>query len=91
MQLPPSLMNLKFQLGDHMVKAGFPSGDLIPAHMLPFKHLKVSLGLLCLTAFAIFIDFERLPGEDQHLFIMELKICQRPTSFPASLHVSFCA
>lgn len=56
-------MNFKFQLGDHMVRAGFPSGDLIPAHMLSFKNLNVRLGLLCLTALAIFIDLKkRLPG-----------------------------
>lgn len=61
-------MSFKFQLGDHMVKAGFPSGDLTPAHMLPFKHLKARLGLLCLTAFTNFIDLKKfLPGRDQHL------------------------
>lgn len=52
-----------------MVKEGFPrGGDLIPAHMLPFKHLKARLGSPCLTAPIIFIDLKkRLPGNDQHL------------------------
>lgn len=43
MQPLPSLMNSKFQLEEHMVKAGFPAGTLIPAHMLPFKYLKARL------------------------------------------------
>lgn len=40
-------MNFKFQLGSHMARAGFPSGDLFPPHMLSFKHLNSRLGLPC--------------------------------------------
>lgn len=86
-------MNFKFQLGDHMVRAGFLSGYLIPAHMLLFKHLKARLGLLCLTAFTIFIDLKKcLPGRDQHLSSWSWRsgCCrERPTSL-ASFPLCLC-
>ena len=64
-----------------MVKAGFPSGALISAHMLPFKHLKARLGLLCLTACLPFsLIFEEVfAWKGSAPFIVELKICQRTT------------
>lgn len=85
-------MNFNFQLGDHMVQAGFPSGNLSPAHMFTFKHLNVSLGLLCLRAFLHFHWFEEVfAWQGSAPFITELKIwlllrtthhCHTVTSFP---------
>lgn len=75
-------MNFKFQLGDHMARAGFPSGNLTPAHMLSFKNLNVRLGLLCLTAFGVFIDLKKSFPSDQrhHLRSSVLKICLLSTT-----------
>lgn len=84
------LMELSSLFDEPQIPAGGPygqSGFSARAHMLPFKHLKASLGGLC-----HFIDLKCLPGKDlppTPPFLIPFPLCvfmHAKGLFPTSFH-----